>query len=237
MSTLAANLNEEAGASGVARYSRVAIALHWMIAALIAFNLGLGFFMLGFPLPLAFLVGGIHVSSGITVLALTIVRIVWRLTHAPPPHPAGLRPWERHTAAIVHFLLYLAMVLMPVTGWSMMSAHPPAPAMAPAGQAAHPGSVAAPPAPAPKRKKSLMMIWWLVELPAIKPIEQIGATPGGIKPQKAVHDAFLRYQVTGAYLFLLLLTLHVAGALKHQFLDRRAEFARMGIGRPRRAGF
>jgi cytochrome b561 len=233
MNTLVAEFKEEAGAVSTTRYSRVAIALHWTIAALIAFNLGLGFFMLGFPLPLALLVGGIHVSSGMTVLALTVVRIVWRLTHAPPPHPAGLKPWERHTAAIVHFLLYLAMVLMPVTGWSMMSAHPPAPASAPAQTVTNPGSAAGPPTPTPKRRNSLMTIWWTFELPAIKPIEQIGATPGGIKPQEAVHDAFLRSHVTGAYLFVLLLTLHVAGALKHQFLDRRAQFARMGIGRRR----
>ena len=108
------------------RYTRVAIILHWTIAALIVFNLSVGFFMEGFPLPLKLFVVGLHVSSGMTVLALTVVRVVWRLLHEPPALPAETKPWERHTAHLAHFVLYAAMVLMPLTGWAIVSAHPAA---------------------------------------------------------------------------------------------------------------
>ena len=67
----------------------------------------------------------LHASSGLTVLTLTVARVVWRLFNAPPPYLAAMKPWERHTAHFAHFLLYAAMVLMPLTGWAILSAHPP----------------------------------------------------------------------------------------------------------------
>ncbi len=106
--------------------------LHWVIAAFIIFNLCSGFFMAGWlgvasaiPPPIRWLSLMLHASSGLTVLALTVARVIWRLFNAPPPHPATMKPWERHTAHFAHFLLYAAMVLMPLTGWAILSAHPP----------------------------------------------------------------------------------------------------------------
>ncbi len=60
------------------RYTPVAIFLHWTIAAFILFNLSVGFFMEGFARPLKELVVPLHISSGITILALTLLRILWR---------------------------------------------------------------------------------------------------------------------------------------------------------------
>jgi cytochrome b561 len=46
-----------------------------------------------------------------------------------------------------------------------------------------------------------------------------------------LHDEFVEWHSVGGYLLLGLLILHIAGALKHQFIDKQSEFARMGIGR------
>ena len=75
------------------RYTRVAIALHWAIAAMIAYNLASG--LLHDVLPHGLF--ALHVSSGITILALSIVRVGWRRTHRPqaPPDPAERCPDAR----------------------------------------------------------------------------------------------------------------------------------------------
>jgi len=227
------------------RYTRVAIFLHWAIAAFIVFNLCTGLFMEGWPPPIRFLVLMLHASSGLTVLALTVARVVWRLVNEPPPYPAGMKPWERHAAHFAHFLLYAAMVLMPLTGWAILSAHSPpgsrgalvefsAPRVGLPGVkpgAAPPGAVAArPPGPPPTLK-----IWNLVPMPKIAPIEAVGTEPGGVAPQRVLHDEFVQWHSVGGFLLMGLLALHILGALKHQFIDRQSEFARMGIGRKRSA--
>ena len=202
------------------RYTRVAIVLHWAIAALIVFNLCIGSFMKTFT-PMALM---LHSSSGLTVLALTVARVVWRLLNDPPPYPEGMRPWERHTAHFAHFLLYAAMVLMPLAGWAIVSAHSPP---------GSPGAVvewATPRGPPPPLK-----IWNLVPLPMIAPIQAIGEEPSGLAPQRVLHDEFVEWHHVGAYLLLGLLILHIGGALKHQFIDKQSEFARMGIGRRRQS--
>jgi cytochrome b561 len=70
-------------------------------------------------------------------------------------------------------------------------------------------------------------------MPVIAPIEAIGKEPGGAAPQHVLHEEFAAWHGVGGYLLLSLLILHIAGALKHQFIDRQSEFARMGIGRRR----
>jgi cytochrome b561 len=68
-------------------------------------------------------------------------------------------------------------------------------------------------------------------MPAIAPIADIGREPGGIAPQTALHEDFVEWHETGAYLMLLLFLLHVVGALKHQFIDKEPELERMGWGK------
>jgi cytochrome b561 len=234
------------------RYTRVAIALHWMIAAFIIFNLCTGFFMEGWPLPIRFVALMLHASSGMTVLALTVVRVVWRLINEPPPYPAGMRPWERHTAHFAHFLLYAAMVLMPLTGWAILSAHSPpgshgaaveyaGPAGAPPGMmpgVAPAGAAPAQPSGAPPMMKGPpppLKIWSVIQMPMIGPIEAIGAEPGGVAAQRVLHKEFVDWHSVGGYILLGLLILHILGALKHQFIDKHAEFARMEIGGRKRS--
>jgi cytochrome b561 len=189
---------------GHQRYTSVAIALHWAIALLILFNLSLGFFMEDFKPHLRGIVVPLHISSGLTVLILSVVRVAWRLTHSPPPFVDGLKRWEHTAAHAAHGLIYALMFLMPLTGWSLISAHP-----------ARPGG-------GPK-------FWGLVSVPQIPPIAHMEVTA-----QKAAHATFVELHSIGAWIFVGLLLLHVAAALKHQFHDRKPELERMGLGWSRR---
>lgn len=97
------------------RYSTVAILLHWSMALLILVNLVIGFFhdaIAGMP---------IHKAIGLTLLALAVVRIAWRVSHRPPPLPADIPVWQRRTSAVVHWTFYALMVAMPLAGWIMVS--------------------------------------------------------------------------------------------------------------------
>ena len=210
------------GEAGGTRYTNVAIALHWAIAALILFNLvtGLTFQYMSEGTEQALV--PFHISSGITVLALTIVRIAWRLTHRPPPM-LPMAAWEKGLAHTVHFLLYLAMIALPMTGWAMISAHssaPPAPV---------PGAPPGTAVPVPKPHQTL--IWGVVPLPKLAPIAKLGDGPGGEARLKEAHETFETRHYYGGLVLLALFLLHVAGALKHQFVDRRRELGRMGVGR------
>jgi cytochrome b561 len=107
----------------VPRYSNVAIALHWAIAALVATLVVLGFYMTNLPRNTderAFFVN-LHKSLGILTLVLVVVRFGWRLSHEPPPLPAATPGWQRRGALLSHRLLYAVMLLQPVSGYLMSS--------------------------------------------------------------------------------------------------------------------
>src|SRR3954471_19362581 len=104
-----------------ARYSALAIALHWTIAALIVLQIVLAGRMEA-RTPEAFAVVQFHKSIGITVLLLSLARLAWRLIHPPPPEPATLVGWEKTLSAVVHWAFYVVMIAMPLTGWVMVSA-------------------------------------------------------------------------------------------------------------------
>jgi cytochrome b561 len=99
------------------RYSTPAIVLHWLLSALIVFMAGLGWWMMTVerePGGRAWL--DLHQSIGLIVAALILLRILWRLGHRPEPLPAGVPPWQAKLAHAVQWLLYIAMILLPVTG-------------------------------------------------------------------------------------------------------------------------
>jgi len=101
------------------RYSRVAIALHWLVAALVGAQFALGWLMQEIakqppgPRAAAF---NFHKSLGLTLLLLMALRALWRAYHAPPPLPAMPR-WQFRLAHGVHWLLYATLIAMPVTGY------------------------------------------------------------------------------------------------------------------------
>jgi cytochrome b561 len=108
------------------RYSRGAIAFHWIIAALILFNLWLGLFHES--LPREWKVMPVHKATGITILVLSIGRLIWRLTHRPPHLPLAMPGWEKTLAKATHWIFYALLIVMPLTGWAMSSTgNPPRP--------------------------------------------------------------------------------------------------------------
>lgn len=104
------------------RYSAVAIVLHWLIAAAIVFQLILGWRGHGLRTTLeGFSLIQLHKSVGITILALSLARLAWRLTHRPPPEPGTLAPWERRLAVATQWGFYLIMIGLPLSGWVVVS--------------------------------------------------------------------------------------------------------------------
>ena len=108
------------------RYGTVAMLLHWLIAFAIISLLIVGKYMHGLPDndPNKFALYQMHKSFGITVLALTVVRILWRFTNKVPPLPDGMPAWQRWGAHASHVLLYVLMLAIPLSGWAMVSASP-----------------------------------------------------------------------------------------------------------------
>ena len=104
------------------RYSRVAIWLHWLIGLAVIANIGLAMLTEDIPREVHREAMAIHKALGITVLALTAFRILWRLGHKPPPLPPTMAPWERLLSKLVHFLFYALLILLPLSGWVWMSA-------------------------------------------------------------------------------------------------------------------
>ncbi len=104
-----------------ARYSSVAVLLHWTIAALIVLQVVLAGRMEG-RTPEAFAIVQLHKSIGISILLLSVLRLTWRWLNPPPPEPASLSVWERRLSHLVHWGLYGVMIAMPITGWLAVSA-------------------------------------------------------------------------------------------------------------------
>lgn len=107
----------------ILRYTRTAMLLHWLIAVLILGLFALGLYMADLPLsPQKLKLYSYHKWAGISVLLLALLRIVWRLTHTPPPLPASQPRWQQQAAHAGHLLLYVLIVAAPLSGWLMSSA-------------------------------------------------------------------------------------------------------------------
>lgn len=186
-------------ASSQQRYTAVAIALHWAIALLIIGMIAVGWIMDAMP-------GGpgspkteiiqIHKSVGITILLLTVARIVWRLMNPPPAEPP-MPKWQSLLANSVHILLYVMMLAMPLTGWIMASA---------------------------EISQHETRFFGTVEM-------YVPGIPGlPAETREGLADTFGSLHSAGAWVIIGLLALHVAGAVKHQFIDKDGLLARMAPG-------
>jgi cytochrome b561 len=105
------------------RYDALAQTFHWVIAALIVTQFALAWSADDLPLglhKLALLAR--HKSFGMTVLMLAVLRLAWRLFHAPPRLPEGMSWIERKLAHATHAAFYVLLFAMPLTGWLMSSA-------------------------------------------------------------------------------------------------------------------
>ncbi|KHK91627.1 cytochrome b [Novosphingobium malaysiense] len=103
------------------QYTRVAITLHWLIALLIAANFVLAWSAEDLPKEQAAALMGYHMANGLTVLGLTLFRIVWRLIYKGPALSAALSAWEVALARVTHFMFYFLLLFIPLTGWAMVS--------------------------------------------------------------------------------------------------------------------
>jgi cytochrome b561 len=105
------------------RYTRVAIVLHWLVAAIIVAGFLIGLQMADEP-PSPTRVRWInyHKWIGVTILALSLMRLLWRISHRPPGLPGSMRPWQRMAAQWVHRGMYLFFFIVPVVGWAYSSA-------------------------------------------------------------------------------------------------------------------
>jgi polyisoprenoid-binding protein YceI/cytochrome b561 len=168
------------------RYSYTAIALHWLIALLLAFQIALGWALEGNNSPELFARYQFHKSVGITILLLSLARLAVRLFTPRPPASEG-PAWTRALAGIVHGLFYLVMILGPVTGWLLVST---------------------------ARVQVPTLLYGVIPWPHL-PVGR-----GWHEPAESIHGAM-------AWLAIGLFALHLAGALRHQWLLGKPELQRM----------
>src|SRR5689334_2393960 len=104
-------------------YGSVAKFFHWAIFLLIAGLLTVGYIMTGMENgPDKFQLIGLHKSIGVTVLTLALIRLGWKLANVAPLLPDSLHRYEKLAAHTGHALLYMLMIIMPISGWLMSSA-------------------------------------------------------------------------------------------------------------------
>lgn len=178
-----------------ARYTPLAMLLHWLLAAMILGMFAVGFYMteLAFS-PTRLKLYNWHKWAGVTVLALSALRLVWRFTHRPPALPQavvlGMPAWQTRAYHATHYALYALFFVVPLLGWSYSSA------------------------------AGFPVVWFgLVPLPDLLP-----ASPELAELVKPLHK-------WAAWTLIGLAGLHVAAALKHQWVDRDGLLQRMLPGR------
>lgn len=102
-------------------YGKVAIILHWIMAILLMYLLLWGLYMVKLPIGLEKLkMYGWHKEFGILALMLVTVRLLWRFINTTPA--LNISFLEKIAARAVHWLFYLLMLALPVTGWLITSA-------------------------------------------------------------------------------------------------------------------
>jgi cytochrome b561 len=104
------------------RFSPGQRALHWLLAGMIITMLFVGVTMVSTVAPVHEILISVHKPLGIAILVLVVLRIGLRLRRGTPPFPADLPWWQVRVAQASHWVLYALMVVMPLLGWSMLSA-------------------------------------------------------------------------------------------------------------------
>lgn len=109
------------------RYTLTAIALHWLLALGLIGTFAMGLYMSDLPLsPQRLRLYNWHKWAGACILALTLLRLGWRLKYPPPPLPQAVMlampDWQRVAMHATHHLLYLMCLVVPLVGWAYSSA-------------------------------------------------------------------------------------------------------------------
>lgn len=106
------------------RYGAVAMTLHWLIAILLLINIAIGLYVaeiMDDSNPLHGPILQFHKSIGLTVLVLSVLRVLWRVMNPAPPLPQAMSPGLRRLSHVSHFLLYVLILVIPLSGWLMVS--------------------------------------------------------------------------------------------------------------------
>jgi len=191
--------------NSTASYTAVAITLHWVIAAAILGNLGLGLWMHEAiheddSRELAIEAYQLHKSMGLCILVLSLLRLAWRYLFPPPPLPAHMPTSARALASLTHWAFYVLMIGIPLSGWLYVSAQwrGDAPLNVPT-------------------------LWFgLFEVPHLFAVNEAA---GAFRQQLAAATAETHEVL--AFSLLGLLVLHVVAALRHQFVKQDGVLARM----------
>ena len=109
------------------RYTLPAIALHWLLAVGLIGLLAFGWYMVGLPFsPAKLKYYNWHKWAGFTILLLSVLRLLWRLSHRPPELPARMTAamprWQQTAHHGVHHLMYVLFFAVPLIGWAYSSA-------------------------------------------------------------------------------------------------------------------
>jgi cytochrome b561 len=179
------------------RYTRTAIVLHWLIAAMVVSNIILAWIFHTVPAEIAQPYTNAHKTIGITVLGLALLRLLWRIGHRPPSLSTAIPRRQRIAARIGHAGLYFVILAMPLSGWIYDSAWEYA-------------------ADVP------IDVFGLFEMPRIAWVANIPD-----EPKKVLDTIAGRVHVWLSYLLYVLLAAHLAGAIKHQWFDRVPTLQRM----------
>jgi cytochrome b561 len=110
-----------------ARYGSLAISLHWLLAAALVGMFGVGLYMTGLPFsPQRLKLYNWHKWAGVTILALSALRLLWRLVRRPPALPAAVAAamprWQHVAHHGTHHLMYALFFVVPLVGWAYSSA-------------------------------------------------------------------------------------------------------------------
>ena len=177
------------------RYTTTAIVLHWVLALALLGMLGVGVYMADLPFsPQRLKLYNWHKWAGMTVLFLSVLRLLWRLTHPAPGLPAAMAaampPWQHRAYHANHVALYALFFIVPLVGWAYSSA------------AGFP-----------------IVLFGVLPLPDL------------VAADKALAEMIKPWHALSAFALAGLVGLHVAAALKHQFIDKDGLMDRMRPGR------
>jgi cytochrome b561 len=104
------------------RWGGVSQSLHWLVVVLVIAMAALGLSMVELPNTASKArLYGIHKSIGLTILALMLLRLAWRLHAGAPPAIAAMPRWQARVAALTHGALYVLLIAMPLSGWLINS--------------------------------------------------------------------------------------------------------------------
>jgi cytochrome b561 len=106
------------------RYTPVAQILHWLTALLVFLTVPVAWVMVNLPstAPIAGQLFTLHESIGVTILTIVAVRLLWRARHPAPSLPERFARWDRLASRASHWLLYMILIGMPVSGYLMNAA-------------------------------------------------------------------------------------------------------------------